>query len=168
MSLFFFFTLSCLSSKARVATTIGRARSSPQMKISILAAPLGLTLLFSSACSLIAPYDRAAYEHATNAKVDTLALMSKATGSYDEHEKEVEALVRQLDKAYEYDRGRQLNQITVAQWDILRDPNRDLVGGFLKVWKTKRTLSATFVTEKKKQIGNAFDQIIQLESGKLK
>ena len=168
MSLFFFFTLSCLSSKARVATTIGRARSSPQMKISILAAPLGLTLLFSSACSLIAPYDRAAYEHATNAKVDTLALMSKATGSYDEHEKEVETLVRQLDKAYEYDRGRQLNQITVAQWDILRDPNRELVGGFLKVWKTKGTLSATFVAEKKKQVGNAFDQIIQLESGKLK
>ena len=94
--------------------------------------------------------------------------MSKATGSYDEHEKEVEALVRQLDKAYEYDRGRHLNQVTVAQWDILRDPNRDLVGGFLKVWKTKGTLSATFVTEKKKQVGDAFDQIIQLESGKLK
>ena len=138
------------------------------MKISILAAPLGLTLLFSSACSLIASYDRAAYEHATNAKVDTLALMSKATGSYDEHEKEVEALVRQLDKAYEYDRGRQLNQITVAQWDILRDPNRNLVGGFLKMWKAKVTLRATFIAEKKKQVGDAFDQIIQLESGKLK
>jgi hypothetical protein len=121
-----------------------------------------------AACSLIAPYDRAAYERATNAKVDTLAVMSKATGSYDGHEKEVEALVRQLDKAYEYDRGRQLNKITIAQWDILRDPNRDLVGGFLKVWKTKGTLSATFVTEKKKQIGDAFDQIIQLESGKLR
>src|SRR5206468_1401999 len=92
----------------------------------------------------------------------------KATGSYDEHEKEVEALDRQLDKAYEYDRGRHVNQVTVAQWDTLRDPNRDLVGGFLKVWKTKGTLSATFVTEKKRQIGDAFDQIIQLESGKLK
>src|SRR5437762_13959233 len=51
--------------------------------------------LVLAACSLIAPYDRAAYEHATNAKVDTLALMSKATSSYHEHEKEVEALVRQ-------------------------------------------------------------------------
>jgi len=100
--------------------------------------------------------------------VDTLALMSKATGSYDEHEKEVEALVRQLDKAFEYDRGRQLNKITSAQWNILRDPNRDLVGGFLKMWKAKGTLSATFIAEKKKQIGDAFDQIIQLESEKLK
>src|SRR5437588_5861695 len=77
-----------------------------------------------SACSLIAHYDQTAYEHATDAKVDTLALMNKATDDYQAHEKEVETLINQLDKAYEYDRGRQLNQITVAQWDILRDPNR--------------------------------------------
>ena len=124
--------------------------------------------LFLAGCTLIARYDQAAYEHATSAKVDTLALMSKATASYDDHEKEVEALVRQLDKAYEYDRGLQLNKLTVAQWDILRDQNRDLVGGFLKMWKAKGSLSATFIAEKKKQIADAFDQIIQLESGKQK
>ena len=122
--------------------------------------------LLLAACSLIAHYDQAAYEHATNAKVDTLALMSKATGSYDDHEKEVEALARQLDKAYEYDRGRKLNQITVAQWDILRDPDHDLAGGFLKMWKAKGSVSPAFIAEKKKQIADAFDQIIQLESGK--
>src|SRR5205814_8977518 len=118
-----------------------------------------------AACSLIAPYVRAAYEHATNAKVDTLALMSKATGCYDEHEKEVEALVRQLDKAYEYDRGRQLDKITIAQWDILRDPNRDLVGGLLNMWKARGVMRATFIAEQKKQAGAAFGQMIQPESG---
>ena len=123
---------------------------------------------FLAACSLIANYDQVAYEHATDAKVDTLALMGKAAGSYDDHQKEVDALVRQLDKAYEYDRGRPLNKITIDQWDILRDPNRDLVGGFLKMWKAKGSLSATFVSEKKIQIGKAFDQIIALESGKQK
>ena len=117
-------------------------------------------------CTLIARYDRAAYEHSTSAKVDTLALMGKATGNYNEHEKEVEALVLELDKAYEYDRGRQVNKITVAQWDILRDPDRNLVGGFLKMWKAKGTLPVTFVAEKKRQVADAFDQIIQLESGK--
>jgi hypothetical protein len=121
-----------------------------------------------TACSLIAHYDQVAYEHATSAKVDTLALMDKATGSYDDHQKEVEALVIELNKAYEYDRGRSLNKLTVAQWDVLRDPNRNLVGGFLKMWKTKGSLSATFVAEKKLQIGDAFDQIIALESGKIK
>ena len=121
-----------------------------------------------AACSLIAHYDQVAYEHATNAKVDTLALMDKATGSYDDHQKEVETLVTELDKAYEYDRGRSLNKLTVAQWDILRDPNGNLVGGFLKMWKAKGSLGTTFISEKKLQIGKAFDQIIALESGKQK
>jgi hypothetical protein len=121
-----------------------------------------------SACSLIAHYDQVAYEHATSAKVDTLALMDKATGSYDDHQKEIEALVLELNKAYEYDRGRALNKLTVAQWDILRDPNRNLVGGFLKLWKTKGSLGATFIAEKKQQVSDAFDQIIALESGKSK
>ena len=92
--------------------------------------------------------------------------MSKATSDYQAHEKEVEALSNQLDKAYEYDRGRQSNQITVTQWDILRDPNRNLVGGFFKLWKEKGKFGAAFLAEKKKQVGDAFDQIIQLESGK--
>jgi hypothetical protein len=135
----------------------------PSRNVTAVAACLAL-----AACSVIAHYDRVAYEHATSAKVDTLALIDKATGSYDERQKEIEALVTELNKAYEYDRGRQLNKITVAQWDILRDPNRNLVGGFLKMWKAKGTLSATFIAEKKRQIADAFDQIIQLESGKLK
>jgi hypothetical protein len=126
------------------------------------------TCALLAACTLIARSDQAAYEHATSAKVDTLTLISKATTSYDQHQKEVEALTTQLDKAYEYDRGRQLNKITITQWDILRDPNRNLVGGFLKMWKAKGTLSATFVAEKKRQIADAFDQIIQLESGKIR
>ena len=122
----------------------------------------------TGACSTISRYDQAAYEHAVNAKVDTLVLMKKATGSYDEHQTEIESLLTELDKAYEYDRGRPLNRVTIAQWSILRDPDRNLLGGFLKMWKAKGSLSSTFVAEKKVQIADAFDQIIQFESGKLK
>jgi hypothetical protein len=122
----------------------------------------------AGACSTISRYDQAAYEHAVNAKVDALVLMQKATASYDEHQTEIESLLTELDKAYEYDRGRLLNQVTIAQWSILRDPDRNLFGGFLKSWKAKGSLSSTFVAEKKAQIADAFDQIIQLESGKIK
>jgi hypothetical protein len=121
-----------------------------------------------ASCSTISTYDQAAYEHATSAKVDTLALMGKATEPYGAHEKEIVTVTTELEKAYEYDRGRPLNKITVAQWSILLDPERNLVGGFLKMWKSKGSLGATFVTEKKDQIGRAFDQIIGLESGKIK
>ena len=132
--------------------------------------PFFLSLCFFAvaSCSTISTYDQAAYEHATSAKVDTLALIDKGTESYSAHEKEIVAVTTELEKAYEYDRGRPLNKITVAQWTILLDPDRNLVGGFLKMWKTKGSLGATFVAEKKAQIGKAFDQIIGLESGKIK
>ena len=124
--------------------------------------------VLTGGCSIIARYDQVAYEHAVDGKVDTLAQMNKAIGNYEEHRKEIETVMTELDKAYEYDRGRGLNKVTVTQWDILRDPERDLVGGFLKMWKAKGSLSPTFIAEKKKQIAEAFDQIIQLEAGKLK
>ena len=137
--------------------------------IKALAAPVLITaLILTGGCSIIARYDQVAYEHAVDTKVDTLSLMNKATGDYQEHQKDIETVTAELDKAYEYDRGRDLNRVTVSQWDILRDPERDLVGGFLKMWKAKGRLNPTFIAEKKKQIADAFDQIIQLEAGKLK
>jgi hypothetical protein len=151
-------------------SSAAKPNSSPAMKKHYAAASLlvGALALGLGACSTISHYDQAAYEHAVNAKVDALALMKKAIGSYDAHQKEIESLLTELDKAYEYDRGRPLNVITVAEWNILRDPEGNLFGGFLKVWKEKGSLDPTFVAEKKAQIAEAFDQIIQLESGKLK
>jgi len=135
---------------------------------SIFAGVLLLATALLFACSTIATYDQVAYEHATNAKVDTLALMDKATGDYSVHEKEVAAITLVLEKAYEYDKGRPLNEITVKQWELLLSPDHDLVGGFLRDWKHKSSLRSVFIAEKKQQVGKAFDQIIQLESGKLK
>ena len=144
-----------------------RVRARPQMKKGRIYLIVSTSVLLA-ACSTISTYDQAAYGHATSAKVDTLTLMDKAAGSWNDHQKEIAALTNQLDKAYEYDRGRPLNKITVAQWEILRDPNRELIGGFLRIWEVKGSLSQTFITEKKAQVADAFDQIIQLESGKLR
>jgi len=38
----------------------------------------------------------------------------------------------------------------------------------LKEWKEDGTLMPVYIERKKAQIGKAFDQIIQLESGKIK
>jgi hypothetical protein len=127
---------------------------------------LGCLLLAS--CSTIANYDQAAYEHATAVKVDTLVVMSKATDPYASHQREIAELQIALDKAYEYDRNRPLNDITVKMWDKLRDPQRDLLGGFLREWKEDGPLLPKYVQHKKQQIGEGFDTIIQLESGKIK
>src|SRR5437764_13260123 len=81
---------------------------------------IGLFCFFlATACSTIATYDQVAYEHATNAKVDTLALMDKATTPYADHIKDIEAVQLELAKAAEYDNGRPLNRYTIALWKTL-------------------------------------------------
>lgn len=127
-----------------------------------------LSWLFVAACSTIATYDQTAYEKATAAKAEALALMDMATGSFSAHEKEIESVSLTIDKAYEYDRGRALNSVTVKQWEILRDPNRNLFGGFIRRWREKGSLRPAYISEKKIDIAEAFDQIIQLERGKPK
>ena len=47
-------------------------------------------------------------------------------------------------------------------------PQGALLGGFLLEWKEDGRLLPKYVRHKKEQIGEAFDTIIQLESGKLR
>jgi hypothetical protein len=130
--------------------------------------PIGCAFLLAAlaACNTISSYDQAAYSQVISAKVDALALMDKAGEPYDSQQKEIESTTLELDKAFEYEKGRALNQITIQQWTLLLDPGHDLFGGFLKSWQTKGRLNAFFITAKKKQVASAFDQIIQLEAQK--
>ena len=122
-----------------------------------------------AACSLIAPYDPVAYDKATGAKATALALMNKATDSYSSHQKDAEAVSLEVDKAYEYDRGRSAdNAETIKQWEILKDPNGHLFGGFLRRWREKGSFGQDYIDLKRPDIADAFDQIIALERGKRK
>jgi hypothetical protein len=125
------------------------------------------------ACSTIATYDQVAYEHAVNAKVDTLALVGKATEPYANNVKSIEAVNLELNKAYEYDKGRPLNQKTLQLWEQLLvekadDPDSGIYPRFLHIWQRQGTISLAAVTGKQQRIALAFDQIIGLESGKNK
>ncbi len=125
-------------------------------------------MLLLSACATTAFYDQAAYQQAVNLKVEALALMDKATEAYAAHQANIEEILLRIEKAYEYDRGRKMNQISVQMWENLKNPDKNLLGGFLKRWKEKNLLRRAFIDEAKKLVGEAFDQIIQLESGKIK
>jgi hypothetical protein len=136
-------------------------------RISWLTMRVCAAAFFIAACSTISTYDQVAYEHATNLKVDTLALMDKATESYAAHTKDVAGLNLELDKAYEYDKGRPLNRVTVQMWDVLRGPN-GILARFLSKWKNRDTLNSVVIADTKEHVGREFDDIIQLESGKIK
>lgn len=117
-------------------------------------------------CSTIATFDRTAYEKATDAKAAALSAMSRATDSYASQQSVVTPLLLEVEQAYEYDRGRALNSITVQQWEILRNPDGHLLGGFLRRWREKGTLRPAYIDEKKRDVADAFNTIIDLERGK--
>lgn len=129
---------------------------------------LVLVSIGPTACRYISPYSQFAYEQATSLKVEALALMDKATEPYANHEKEVEQLQTKIEKAYEYVKGQPANELSTKQWEILKNPERHLLGGFLKRWKEKSTLSSVFIKEAKGVVADAFDTISGLESGKIK
>ena len=125
-------------------------------------------LLLTSACTVMPKFDRLAYEKAVSLKVDSLALMDNATESYATYENEATELTKRVETAYEYAKGKPQNKIITKQWLIIKDPERHQIGGYLKRWKEKGTLSKTFIEESKKTIAEGFDQVIGLESGLIK
>lgn len=134
------------------------------------AAPIALIVLLTvvGCAPTIAPFSERAYEQAVELKVEALAVMGAATEPFDDHRAAVEAVRFELDKAYEFAAGRPDNEISARQWQILRDPERNLLGGFLARWETAGTLSPFFVTEAQGLVADAFDTVIGLESGKVR
>ena len=132
-----------------------------------LPALFSLISLLVISCSTISVFSPEAYKQAVDLKVESVNLMSFATMSYDEFSDEVEFLKTELNKAYEYAKGRPNNEISTKQWEILINPNGNLLGGFLKRWAEEETLSQMFVTEMQIMVADAFDAIIGLESGKI-
>ncbi len=125
-------------------------------------------LLAIAGCASVSQFDQHAYVQVTSLKVDALNVMSSATDSYAQHEAEVRAINTMLDRAYEYERNRPNNTITLQLWDKLRDTNGHLYGGFVRRWRNEGTLRPAFVRESGKQVGESFDIIAQLESKKIK
>ena len=125
-----------------------------------------LVLLTVAGCSTIATHDATAYEKATAAKAEALVLMDKAVESYSTHREAAEAVALTIEKAYQYDLGRKSNAETIKQWEILKNPEGNLFGGFLRRWKQKGRFLPDAIALKKPDIADAFDQIIELEGGK--
>ena len=134
----------------------------------ILFCGVAYALMCLSACSTISKFDQYSYTQATSIKVDALNLMGLATEPYSQHTGEVLKVRTDIDKIYEYEKNRRKNQITEKMWGVLKDTTGHLFGGFVKRWQREGKLDPVFVAEARNLIGASFDQISQLESGKIK
>jgi hypothetical protein len=134
-----------------------------------LLAPLALSLVLS-ACALTTHYDATSYQNATNLKAETLLLVEKAKDPPGKHAQAIEALRLRLLQAYDYERGKgRLDRPTVEQWRLLIDPDAALLGGFLRKWKTENAhQSDAFLKGIARNVGDAFDEIIKVQSAKVK
>ena len=125
-------------------------------------------MLLLTSCATISRFDEYAYTQVTSVKVDALAIMDSATIPYVQCAISANQVLTSLSKMYEYERNRPKDQITVKMIGLLQDSSGHLFGGFIKRWQKEGTLDAAFIAESKNIIGLAFDQISQLESGKIK
>jgi hypothetical protein len=138
----------------------------------IARAALALTLLLSAtpllpACAPVsAPFDPVAQTNAASLKAETLALIDLAADPYAGHAAQVVALTAKLDAAANMAAATPRNSLAARQWSVLRDPDRGLYGGTVKLWQAQDTLSPAFRDQKKIQIGRAFDYILCLEANK--
>lgn len=128
---------------------------------------LFLTTIFLG-CTTISPFNETAYQQSTSIKATALVLMNHATEDVSAYAKEIDSITLDMEKAYEYAKARPKNEESTKQWETIKDPNKDLLGGFLKMWKDKGHLNQYFITEKKKQVGDSFDSISKLEIKKIK
>lgn len=148
--------------------TSSRLNARPVVFLAVLLLAAGA--LTSCGGPAISTFDETAYQKATSLKVESLDLMDAATDPYAEHADSVLVLKKRLEKAYEYAKGRPNNEISAQQWDILTDEDRNLLGGFLRRWEEKSPapMNDSLIALKKEQVADAFDTIIELESGKIK
>lgn len=127
-----------------------------------------LLLLATAGCSTISKFDQYAYTQATSLKVDALNVMGQATEPYQDHKADIIKVQTAVDKMFEYERNRPKNIISEKMWVVVRDSSGHLFGGFVKRWQKENKLDAAFIKEARQLVGDSFDQISQLESGKIK
>ncbi|MCA8880015.1 MAG: hypothetical protein KDA73_08670 [Rhodobacteraceae bacterium] len=126
-----------------------------------------LFLAALAACSpLIAPYSLTAYQNATSLKARSLNMIDRSAEPYSESKEALDALLLDIDEAYEFAAGLNHNDISARQWALVRGPGGNYWGAFIPVWRAEGTTGQSFRAETKKEFAAAFDYIICLEANK--
>jgi len=126
-----------------------------------------LLLIFLAGCvHFISDYDTYSYKNLTDLKAETLVLLD----AFAENPKspncaeKMDELKLHLEKAYQYEKGKKLNDNTIAQLGEIRK----MVDGMIAVLKKQGGFTATYLEEKRLQLEEAFDMAIATESIKIR
>jgi hypothetical protein len=113
-----------------------------------------------------AAVDDTARQNAILLKAETVALMGLSSEPFAQHQDAVAALTGKIEAAYQLAAVRPRGELIAREWQVLKDPERDLYGGFVKRWQTSGKLSPAFRDAITGQVGQAFDMIVCLEGAR--
>lgn len=126
-------------------------------------------LILLVSCAIVSNFDQNSFNSATDLKSESIVLISHANEPVATHVEEVSALKTKLSAQLAYEQGKgKKNIISAKQWEILISDNHELLGGFIKDWENGSTFTKAYINEKSQQVGDAYDQIIKLESAKIR
>lgn len=108
-------------------------------------------------------YDKYSHEQTTKIKAASEKTIDNAVNPYASHEAEVQQLLLDCNAMLTYEKGKPNNEIVISMWQLMTNDEKNLLGGFLKRWKDKGSLSPFFIVESKKQIVEAFDLLLEYE-----
>ena len=125
-------------------------------------------ILTSCQITKIAVYDSYSHQNTVALKVRIDQLISKSQENYATHQTEMKALLLELQQQYAYEKSKPNNAVTVAMFSRIIGSEKTLLPQFFAMWRQNEQLSPAFTKEAAKQISETFDQIIILETQKIK
>jgi hypothetical protein len=122
-------------------------------------------LLLSACAPVYSPY---IYDQTAELKIQSLAIINKATESFEKNKLKIELLKSDLESIQLQEQMRKHNNIKVKQWNLLLDPKGYLLYGTLNKWQRDTTMTEEFINLQRKLLGEAFDLIQETEKQRLK
>jgi hypothetical protein len=111
-------------------------------------------------------FDQAAHQRAVELKSKAVAAMANSGEAYSRHRADVEALNAEMEKAYELSAAGPDNATVAAEWAAMKDPGRDLYGGFASRWRASGTVDQAARDAAMNRVTGRFDYILCLEAAK--
>ncbi len=136
-----------------------------------------LTLLTLSCTPLISLYDADTFKDTTELKARCMILMTHGTEPFADYSRDADAVLASAWSLYERQKVRSQNNLTFGQWQLLMDDKvmsdkametKAILPPFFERWKKEGRMGSAYVEEKRKIVERAFNEILKLESVKIR
>jgi hypothetical protein len=133
----------------------------------LLPAALSATFLTSACVPTSGPrYSFEAVALTQSLKAESQSVLGRSDEPFADHAEAANLVLTKATAAGAAAESVPGNDPIAEQWDLLTDPEGNLLGGAIARWEDRGTLSRSFRDEASRQVGKAFDLILCTEESK--